>query len=176
MRALNLPADKAFRSAMYNGVILDNWELEYYSTHFEDEASFQEVIGAQSALAQWTALQVEQLSNEKFSNSKAAELAGELIRRAYIDSYANPHYGAIALAFWFYQFDADNWFSFEQVRKEAEKYLGYYPDWDNRLELHLFKGFEYGGVLARAITGQGLPVVVNYSERRVTIWVAQLND
>jgi hypothetical protein len=176
MKALNKPAAVAFREAMYNSIIFSNWELEHHSTTFGNEEAFQDVIGNQSALTNFVANQVEQLSNEKFSNSKAAELANLLVRKCYVEHFAEAHYASFAFAFWFYQFDADNWFSYERVRNAIEQYLNYYPDWDSRLELYMYKGFENDGILTNAISNDGLPVVVNYEEKVVTIWTAQLND
>ena len=176
MRALNKPAAAEFKDAMYDGIILSNWELEYHSTTFDTEEEFQEVVGHLSALTNFVSNQVEQLSNEKYSNSKAAELANILIKKCYIEHFTEAHYASFAFAFWFYQIDADNWFSYERVREQIEKYLNHYPDWDSRLELYLFKGFENQGILTNAITNEGLPVVVNHEERAVTLWTAQLND
>lgn len=170
------PADFAFHQAMYNGVILDNWELEYFVTPFEDAAAFEAVTASAHALANWVAGQVEQISVEKYSNSKAAELAGALLSKCYVEHFPDPHYGAYALAFWFYQFDADNWFTFERVRAETERYLNYYPVWEGRLELYLFKGFDNAGVLVSAMAQDDLPVVVNRGEQSITIWTCQLND
>jgi hypothetical protein len=62
------------------------------------------------------------------------------------------------------------------VRKETEKYLTYHESQGNRLELRFFKGFDQNGLLAEAITVEDLPVVVNYAERRITIWGAGLRD
>lgn len=176
IHAFKQPAAQAFRSSMYNGVILTNWELEYFTSIFKDEAAFQEVIDSKSSLAEFVSEQVEQISLERYSNSKAAELAGELVERCYDEHFPDSHFGAYALAFWFYQFDADNWFSFERVLKETEKYLNYYPEWEDRLELHLYKGFDNTGVLVDPVTQVDLPVVINRGERAVTIWTCQLND
>lgn len=176
MHAFKQPAAQAFRSNMYNGVILSNWELEYFTSIFEDDMSFQEVIDSKSSLAEFVGEQVEQISLERYSNSKAAELAGELVERCYDEYFPDSHFGAYALALWFYQFDADNWFSFERVLKETEKYLNFYPEWEDRLELHLYKGFDNTGVLVDPVTQVDLPVVINRGERAVTIWTCQLND
>lgn len=176
MHAFKKPAAQAFRSSMYNGVILNNWELEYFTSIFENEAAFQEIIDSKSSLAEFVGDQVEQISLERYSNSKAAELAGELVERCYDEYFPDSHFGAYALALWFYQFDADNWFSFERVLKETEKYLNFYPEWEDRLELHLYKGFDNTGVLVDPVTQVDLPVVINRGERAITIWTCQLND
>lgn len=176
IKSFDKPAAQAFHHAMYDGVILKNWELEYFTTPFDDEEAFQAVIGSRSTLTDFVARQVVQISHEKYSNSKAAELAGELLKKCYDEHFPDPHYGAYALAFWFYQFDADNWFTFERVRTETEHYLSYYPHWDDRLELHLYKGFDNTGVLVSAVTQDDLPVVINRGERAITIWTSQLND
>ncbi|MBV6653935.1 MAG: hypothetical protein KI786_09290 [Mameliella sp.] len=176
IHAFKQPAAQAFRSNMYSGVILSNWELEYFTSIFEDEAEFQEVIDSKSTLAEFVGDQVEQISLERFSNSKAAELAGELVERCYDEHFPDSHFGAYALALWFYQFDADNWFSFGRVQEEIEKYLNYYPNWEDRLELHLYKGFDNTGILVDPITQVDLPVVINRGEQAITIWTCQLND
>ena len=176
MKAQKQSAATTFREAMYNGVILSNWDLEHHTIQFDDEADFEAIIGASSTFTNFVATQVEVISNEKYSNSKAAELAGELLKKCYLEPFPDPHYGAYALAFWFYQFDADNWFTFERVRQETEKYLNFYENWDERLELFLFKGFDNAGILVSAVTQEDLPVVVNHGENAITIWTAQLND
>ena len=101
MHAFKQPAAQAFRSNMYNGVILSNWELEYFTSIFEDDMSFQEVIDSKSSLAEFVGEQVEQISLERYSNSKAAELAGELVERCYDEYFPDSHFGAYALALWF---------------------------------------------------------------------------
>jgi hypothetical protein len=176
MHAFRQPAAQAFHSGMYNGVILNNWELEYFTSIFEDDTAFQKVIDSKSSLAEFISEQVEQISLERYSNSKAAELAGELVERCYDEHFPDSHFGAYALALWFYQFDADNWFSFDRVLKETEKYLNFYPEWEDRLELHLYKGFDNTGVLVDPVTQVDLPVVINRGERAITIWTCQLND
>jgi hypothetical protein len=176
MKARTITADTAFRAAMYNEVIQSNWELEHHTIQFEDKADFDAIINSASTFVNFVATQVELISNEKYSNSKAAELAGELLKKCYLEPFPDPHYGAYALAFWFYQFDADNWFTFDKVRQETEQYLNFYSNWDDRLELFLFKGFDNAGILVSAVTQEDLPVVINHGENAITIWTAQLND
>lgn len=171
-----LPAALAFRNSMYDGVIFENWELDYQSFHFLDEAEFLATVESASNLIDFVAEKVEQMSMEQFNNPTAAELAAQILRQSYFDHYEDGHYGSFAFGFWFYQFDADNWFSFERVREETEKYLSYYTGYQDRLEFYLFKEFENNGVLVSAISQDGLPVVVNYAERVITIWVSQLFD
>ncbi len=171
-----LPAALAFRNSMYDGVIFENWELDYQSYHFLDEDEFLATVESTSNLVDFVAEKVEQMSLEQFNNPTAAELAGQILKQSFYDHYDDGHYGSFAFAFWLYQFDADNWFSYDRVRQETEQYLSYYTGYQDRLEFYLFKEFENNGVLTSAITQTGLPVVVNYAERVITIWVSQLFD
>ncbi|MCB0521416.1 MAG: hypothetical protein H6577_17970 [Lewinellaceae bacterium] len=170
------PAADAFQERMYDGVLFNNFELTAYSTYFDDKAEFYDLAQSNCRFTEWVKNEVEDISLEKYDDPKAARLAGMLLEKCPLEIWDNPHYGAIAFAFWFYRFDADNWFSFERVREETERYLTYYAQIQHRLELRFFKTFENAGVLADAVTVPDLPVVVNYGEQELTIWTGQLYD
>lgn len=174
--SISPPAAAAFRDRMYANLIRDNWELTPHTTFFKDGNAFLTLANTPSLFTEWVADQVEKLSLDRNNNREAAFLAKQLVKRSWLETWDVSHYGAIALGFWFYRFDADNWFSFDRVREEAEFYLDYYPRIEHRLELRFFKGFPNGGVLVSAITSEDLPVVVNFGEQEITIWTAQLND
>jgi len=174
--AMDVPAAEFFRENMAEEVLPGNWELDNFSATFEDRAAFSDIVDIRCNFVDFIASQVQQFGTERFGNSTAAELAGELIKRTYIEHFPDPHFGSYAFAFWFYQFDADNWFTFDHVRETTEQYLNYYASWDDRLEFFLFKGFDEAGVLANAVSHADLPVVVNYGEQAVTIWTSQLLD
>jgi len=97
-----------------------------------------------------------------------------MINQSYADVYEDGHMGSFAFAFWLYHFDQDNWFSFEMIRKQVEYYLNYYPAGDYRLAFHMYRGFRNAGILIGSV--EGLPIVLNRAERRITIWAFQLND
>ena len=175
--SFSTPAADAFRQRLYDQqILLDNWTVCNHTTHFGTDTAFREVADNPQAFADWTAREVARISRERFGNAEAAALAGELVRKCQIDVHPNAHFGAIALAFWFYRFDADNWFSFDRMRTATEHYLSTFRRWDQRLELRLLKDFPNGGALATGITVRDLPVVVNYGERAITVWTAELFD
>jgi hypothetical protein len=174
--SIAIPAAKYFRGKMYDGVIFDNWELNHHTFHFDDRADFFDLVQNEWRFTAWLGEQVEQIALQKFDNPKAARLANLLLQRCPLETYPDSHYGSFVFAFWFYQFDADNWFSFEKVRSVIEDYLSYYIKNHHRLEFRLFKGFENSGLLANPVTRPDLPVVVNYGEQELSIWTAQLND
>lgn len=175
---LSPPAAEAFQSELYSGIILDNWEVKHATTIFNSKESFLEIVENRANFTDWVANEVVQLSAKRFDYVRTAELAGAILKEITADRYEDPHFGSLAFAFWFYQIDADNWFSFETIWSTCEAYLNYYP-YDvqpNRIEFRLFRGFENEGILANPVTTKDLPVVVNYPEQAISIWTAQLND
>ncbi|MFM9947375.1 MAG: hypothetical protein ACKV1O_05500 [Saprospiraceae bacterium] len=173
--SISPPAAEAFRQRMYDGVILDNWQLTAHTVFFDDRRAFFDLVQTASRFRDWVGEQVKEMAFQKSGTQQIGRLAKKLLQCAFLESFDTSHYGAIAFAFWLYRFDADNWFSFEQVREETERYLGYYAKNQHRLELRLFKDFDVS-TLVQAISVDELPVVVNYGEQEVTIWTAQLND
>lgn len=175
---LGIRAADAFRNAMYDGIILDNWTLEHHTTVFESEADFYQIVNIESNFVNWVADAVEKISLSKFEEFRAAVLTKRLVQKCYVDRYDVANFGSYAFALWFYQFDADNWFTFERVRTEIERYLNYYAfmNASNEQLFVLFKGFDNAAALVSAITSQDLPVVVNPVERAITIWTAELRD
>lgn len=171
-------AADAFRKSMYDGIILDNWQLEHHTYYFPSEEEFLLTATIESNFVQHVAYQVEQISLQKFGNEEAAYLANLLAQQSYLDRYDSAHVGSYAFALWFYQFDQDNWFSFERVRTTIEPYLSYYSERNAAYEQQfvLFKGFPNGATLVRAVTTPDLPVVINPVENAITIWTAALYD
>jgi hypothetical protein len=119
---------------------------------------------------------VEAICLDTFGNAQAARLAARLLEPAYPEVFEDAHLGSFAFGLWFYRIDADNWFSFETVRKAAEAYLNTYDGYENRMELRLYKGFDNRDVLARPITPPDLPVVISYAEQSITLWRISLAD
>ena len=169
-------AAEAFKDRMYDGVIMDNWELTHYTTHFASEEAFQRVVDSLSNFKEWVGHAINDLHHEQTGNRLEARYKGLLVQKSFLELFDIAHYGAIEFGFYFYQFDADNWFSFERVREECERYLSYNTSYRHRLELRVFKGFEAAGLRATSTTQGILPVVVNYGEHTISIWNAKLND
>jgi len=173
IRLLAHRADDAFHSAMYKGVIFDNWELKSHRFEFEE---VQIITKSGSQLREIVADQIEQLSLAKNNNPTIARLGKKLIANSYIESFNTQEYAAIALAFWLYKVDMDNWFSLEQVLEKTRKYFAHYDRLEHRLELRLIKGFPNGELLVNALTTDDLPVIINHAEKIISIWTISLND
>ncbi|MDX1941315.1 MAG: hypothetical protein SFU99_12235 [Saprospiraceae bacterium] len=169
-------AADAFRNAMFNGVIGENWRLEHYTYYFLSQEDFNNATNIASNFTGHIAYEIERITTEKTGNDRAAYLAGKLIQGAYQEFFGSAHLSAYAFAFWFYQFDYDNWFTFDRVRLEIEKYLNYYEQSHYELRFGFFKGFSTTGLLTEGITRPDLPVVINPVERSITIWSAELFD
>ncbi len=88
---------------------------------------------------------------------------------SYSDVFFSGFLGSYALALWFMEFDEDNWFSFEDVQVETEKYLNSYSSISERKELRMIKG----SFLPMKLD---LPVVVDYENMSFTIWTGELKD
>lgn len=174
------PAAAAFQENMYEmGVIYrENWPLAYFRTAFEDEKAFQELVQDKEALRHWVADRIIAISTEREVPADSCDAMVAEVQTAYMDHYSNStEAAAFALALWFYRFDADNWFSWTRIQERTLDYFGYhaqhYP-WE--MELYLFKGFQQRGIIPPGITPHDLPVVVNWPEQSITIWVSALYD
>lgn len=167
---------ESFKRTMYRTVLFDNWDLQYDSTRFEDVTDFQKIVDDECNFQTWVAQRVGEICERNYGNHRAGILASRTLEGKPIEVYESGHLGSYALAMWFYTFDLDNWFTFEQVQKQTETYLDFFPQGKDQTELRLFKGFENSMVLADAITVADLPVVVNRSEQTISIWSCQLND
>ncbi len=173
-------AATAFRDSMYEKAVIyrENWPLEFFSTTIDDPKLFQKVVNDEDNFRQHIINQLQAIATER--NTSEEELGGmqTAIRSAYIDSYTNSTpAAAYALALWFYEFDADNWFSWEQIQEQCIAYFDYHMEshpWD--MELRVFKGFRQQGILRPGIAPADLPVVVNTPEQTITIWVSALYD
>jgi hypothetical protein len=170
------PAAETFRERMFAQLLGENWSLTPHTTFFDDRRSFFDLVQSNSRFTEWTGGQVEQLALQTVDNQTFGNLVRQLLEKCPLECWDNSHYGAIAFAFWFYRFDADNWFTLERVREETERYLTYYQKHQHRLELRFFKSFPNSRVLVDAISPPDLPVVVNYGEQEVTIWTCALRD
>ncbi len=168
------PAAEYFKTQVQPGILLDNWKIEYFRQPLKED-EFNQIVSTPGGIRNSIAEYVAETLHET-QGSAAAILSKHFIHQAYIDRYESGELGSHAFALWWYHFDMDNWFSFDTMRTACSHYLDYYTTLNNRLELHLIKGFPNGDVLAEAITTKDLPVVVNYGERCITFWLASLFD
>ncbi|MEM0997723.1 MAG: hypothetical protein AAGN35_11605 [Bacteroidota bacterium] len=175
--SLGKSADEAFKQGMYNGVVFPaNFDLEYHYVHFVDDESFRQVVEEDSVLTRTVSQLLFDAVLQRTQNRPLASTAKNYLPQCFLEHTRSAHQASYYFAYWFYRFDSDNWFSFDRVRQETEKYLEYNWRNEDRLELKFYKGFDQNGLLAEAITVEDLPVVINYGERRVTIWGAGLRD
>jgi len=87
----------------------------------------------------------------------------------FIDIFKSGFLGSYALALWFMEFDEDNWFSFEEIHTETNKFLNSYSSVSERIELRLIKG-------SFKPMNLDLPVIVNYKDLSITALTGQLLD
>jgi len=166
---------EAFRLAMYDGVLLNNWEFKH-STKALDATKFAATAPVDCLLKNYIAEEIKILCKERFNNQQAAEIASRTLDTTYIERFEDAHLASYAFAFWLYKLDMDNWFSFEKVRLKSELYFSTNPNHNDRLELVMFKGFNNTNVLNQPLNTKDLPVVINHAENSISIWSAQLND
>ena len=172
----SVPAAEAFKEGMYTNVIGENWILEAHTTRFEDSTEFMNLVNDPEAYQKWLAKEIGEIAEEKYGIKNAGKIARKMLNHSCPVDYESGHLASYAFALWFYRFDQDNWFGFEDVREQAELYLDFMPNPEERIALSMYVGFENRNFLAHSVTVTDLPVVVNYAEQAITIWTAQLND
>ena len=174
------PAAEAFVRSMYDNytIFRENWPLEYFRTEFDDAKEFEDLVFNEEDFRLWVANKIIEISQNRNVPQEQCDQMVEKINQAYIDPYNNsipaPGY---ALALWFYEFDADNWFSWEVIQERTIAYFDYHMDsypWE--MELRFFKGFQNLGIIPPGITPDDLPVVVNWAEQSITLWFSALYD
>lgn len=175
----NSAAD-AFERSLFDpetGLLGDNWTLLHYDWYEENQEAFLALVNDDKAFRH----KVKELATRAametngYAEEEAARLTEPLLHQ-YIDAYHNSsQQAALAFALWFYKFDADNWFSFERMLQKTDALFSHHavPLWE--MELRFFKGFS-NGVFLNLISPLDLPVVVNYPEQVISIWLAGLAD
>ncbi len=173
-------ADEAFRKAMYDSgtIHTENWPLEYFRYPIEDQEAFTEIARDNEKLRQFVVGKVVEVSDERGVPTAKRDEMVAVLNGAYIDDYSNSTQSAgLSFALWFYEFDADNWFSWETIQKQC---LGYFEHNSNTypwfMDLHYFKGFRNLGIISPGICPEDLPVVVNWAEQTISFWISALYD
>ena len=172
-------AAEAFQSAMYdNGLIYrENWTLEYSRTMF-DKDRFEELAFDEAKFRAFVVEKVDELSRAAGDSEEMRQRMLDNLSSTYIDVYNNgiPAAG-YALALWFYEHDADNWFSWERIQEQTGPYFEHHIESrEGEMELRFFKGFELVGLIRPGITPEDLPVVLNWAEQSITLWFSALYD
>lgn len=173
------PAATAFRQGLYDTGTLypNNWALEAFRCPV-DASNFQALANDPELLRTFVSDQVAAIAQEKNLAHADRDAMLQDIRTAYIDHYSNstPETG-YALALWFYQFDADNWFSWERIQEHTLSYFEHHMTTDRwSMDLYLFRGFTNRGLVRPGIAPTVLPIVVNWAEEVVTIFGSGLYD
>ncbi len=173
LKSFSVPADAAFIRALRAGILYDNWELSPKMVHFQSLEDMQARLGHLDGLRG----ELGQLAAPLYHPGDAvAQKAFRLrCRQAYVASFADSHLASFQLAYWWYTFDQDNWFSFDRMRQACEAYLSYHSGqhWGMEyVQLQLYNESPRNEVSRAEI----LPAVLNYPERSLTFWWAELND
>ncbi|MCB9235113.1 MAG: hypothetical protein H6581_25890 [Bacteroidia bacterium] len=169
-------ADEAFRKAMYNGVIFENWHFDYHSDEFTSHEEFLLYARHEGLLKEWASKKVSEIAVSRGKSAQVCDLAGEIIDRSWVEALGDPHLDSHSFALWMYRIDMDNWFSFQKVQNQAELYFNFHGYGPTGIELRMIKGFPNRRVYSVGISADDLPVVVNYAEQRLTLWTSELFD
>ena len=166
-----------FRESLFEKKLLyDNWEIEHFTTQIPDINQFRLIVGKEESLQAFVAEQIGKIIFKQHSNRVLTNLTVENLRNSYVDFYPEGFLGSYAWALWFFCFDADNWFSFEQIREAIESYLNTFSGISEEIGLYLFKGFINMGTLSEGVSVNDLPVTVSYAEQSISIWSVSLFD
>lgn len=166
-------ADNFFKEVLFAEVLQDNWVVAPQSIEYETETDFLSVVQSGESFRRTAAmLYVQTLAHLDEAAKRQLEMR---IHQAHQENYLDGHLGSFQFAFWWYLFDYDNWFSHEMIQSVCERYLDYHGFGDRTMELRILRLNGYTPV-TEFQQDLIIPVVVNYVERRITIWEVQLND
>lgn len=179
LQSFNLPSAQLFVNGLYEKKVLskDNWTLQPHTLFFEKRAEFLEITHDSCRLKSRVQNMLAELAQKHERPVAERRLLHHMTESAFSDTYTNStDEAALALALWFYQFDADNWFTIEKIQEECQTYFGLYRGshtW--RMDLHLLKPFDHS-LLIDGLAPKALPVVCAEAELSVTIWLSGLRD
>ncbi|MCB9234965.1 MAG: hypothetical protein H6581_25145 [Bacteroidia bacterium] len=171
--SLGMPADEAFRNAMFEEVLSDEWRLDFHAIQVEDEGEFMSLVNDPEKFKRRITREVGMYAVKRFQDPTAPHKARKRMAQSYAECFPSGNIGSFAFALWFFRFDLYAGFTFDQIQEVTESYLNFFPFRDNQIELRLFKGFQNQGLLSYESTVTDLPVVVNFAEQRITLWVAE---
>ncbi len=168
-------AERFVRELYGNYILLENFELKHHTITFPSQEAFVREAQDPATLKRTVAEALPSLADPEVEETDL-QRARDQLNQAYADAYFTTHTASFAFALWFYQFDEDNWFTFDRMQQAIEPYLSqaqpqqvYYP-------FLLYKGVEQRFLLPGGITVTDLPVVLNEEEWSVTLWAGQLFD
>ena len=173
--SFQLSAAEAFLEDMYSNVIGDNWQLKHHTMVIRDREEFLQRVKNESDFRNTVGRHYGKVLAERGMDPEAVRLAGLLLSKAHFETFDLSHFGGIDFGFWFYRFDADNWFSFDKIWTTCERYLSYYSHPTLPIELRMFKAHDIEGLQPLG-SSDIIPVVVNYPEQAISIWECELFD
>ena len=178
--SFGISADEAFRKSMYDSgtIYMENWPLEYFRFTLDDKKAFTAIAQDTEKLRKFVVEKVEEVCTERNVAPEKKEAMLKDVKTNYIDGYSNStQVAGFALAVWFYEFDADNWFSWEDIQQQTLGYFSHNADtYPWFMDLYFFRGFKNRGIIPPGISPPDLPVVVNWAEQAITFWVSSLYD
>lgn len=165
LSSFSTPADEAFSQALFAGILGENWELLPRSAHYRKSEELLRLTAGTDLLKRTVA------------DLCAADHPQRWLhyRQAHVDHYPESHLAAFQFAYWWYLFDQDNWFSYDRIKLACETYLSHHGYSQPGMEL-IFLRLTNQSPLNEVTRSELIPVVVNYPERVLTVWDAQLND
>lgn len=173
LHSFSTPADTAFRQMLFGEVLQDNWDLLPQSIEYQSDTAFDTSVSSRDHFRRVVATLC---SKTQFVNNEAARRQFEIsIHNAHLETFSESHLGAFQFAFWWYLFDQDNWFSYEMIKDVCERYLNYHGSGYSNMQFRLLhlNGYDSITDFRRQLI---IPVVVNFAERKITVWDARLND
>ncbi|MEM6878002.1 MAG: hypothetical protein AAF544_05565 [Bacteroidota bacterium] len=178
--SLGVPADVAFRNKMYESqtIYQENWPLEHLSFEYVNKEKFDNIANDHKQLRHLLADSIRKIAKNRKVDETDQIAMQEEIKTGYLDRYHNSTpAAAYALALWFYEFDADNWFSWDTIQQRTIEYFDYHMGGSPWLmELYFLKGFTNRLSIPMGISPEDLPVVVNHAEQTVSFWWSTLYD
>ncbi|MEL6357851.1 MAG: hypothetical protein AAFQ37_13065, partial [Bacteroidota bacterium] len=115
------PADEAFQELLFNGILYDNWVLQPQVKRFD---SLEEMQAVTHGLDRFRRTVVDLwVPTRSWLDARAQKELRLRIRQAYVAGYPSSHLAAFQFAYWWYQFDQDNWFSYDRIKEACETYL-----------------------------------------------------
>ncbi|NJO02984.1 MAG: helix-hairpin-helix domain-containing protein [Bacteroidia bacterium] len=113
LKGCAVPADDAYIQSLFKELLGDNWEVTPHIIDYSSDDEFDEVANnAENFRRAVAPLYANTLS---YYSSEAKRELEMRIHKAYQENYEEGHIGSFQLAFWWYLFDQDNWFSYENI-------------------------------------------------------------
>lgn len=173
LHSFSTSADEAFKAALFNGIIMDNWELNPVVVAYESSADFAAAISGMDQLRRIVGKALLEARSYGTANEKKLERIR--LRQAYLSTIEDGHLASFQFAWWWYRFDYDNWFSFETMRLACENYLGYHGHGDQGMRFASLQLYNESP-LNETRRSEFIPIVINLAEQKITVWTAELND